>query len=843
MRAAQKAQAEEFVKLLDQAHREIKRYIENAAFDSAMYLLIQCQQGAIELGNLIESTEGDDTVTIRILERYCEQVYQIHEDIVQGSSVNGSSIYKILHKVLIQIENSIKYDIRVKREAVFLPYKASMWDSLESVWMAADADPDCDAYVIPIPYYDKKPDGSFGERHYEGNEYPGYVPVTDYRAYSLEKRRPDIIFIHNPYDNYNYVTSVEPAFYSGNLKQYTNQLVYIPYFLLGEIDPENEEAVENVGHFCSAPGIMNADKVVVQSEKMRRIYVKNLVRLSGKGGADKRYWESKILGLGSPKIDRVLRIGKEDVEIPDTWMEIIRKPGGDRKKIVLYNTTVTAFLQHEEKMLEKISDVLRTMWENRDEVALLWRPHPLMKATMESMRPYLWRRYEQIVEEYRKEGWGIYDDTADVERAIVLSDVYYGDASSLVPMYQETGKPVMMQTMILSADLEYVRTPFFLDCIWEEDEIVYFPLNYNVLCKTEMKTGSTTIIDRREEKGGYLFVGICKWKNQLILSSYHAGPALYLYDFKSEEWITIPVDEAKHAWLNFREENVFTFGGKLFIFSFALVVLKVDVERKTIEYLFYPDAEPGDDLRGQTVRVGNKIYVPLHHSNRMYVFDLETEQTEVIWMNTEMKGIHTLCFDGKLFWMTGAEKMICSWDAEKNESVSYRTFPCGFNLICEGEEEDMFWFSSSFVFHDSVYFVPCYANMFLEMALEKKEIKEIVIAGEGETKETIERAGRNSVAKFGVAKRKDQRLLLYSSKNKNLILMDLETKKTDTIRLQTAFAEQEHTKPGASKRTDDIETDIGKLLGHVSRKETDVRKEKKGDRIYAAVCNGQADQI
>ena len=26
---------------------------------------------------------------------------------------------------------------------------------LESVWQAADSDPYCDAYVIPIPYYDK----------------------------------------------------------------------------------------------------------------------------------------------------------------------------------------------------------------------------------------------------------------------------------------------------------------------------------------------------------------------------------------------------------------------------------------------------------------------------------------------------------------------------------------------------------------------------------------------------------------------------------------------------------------------------------------------------------------
>ena len=80
-------------------------------------------------------------------------------------------------------------------------------------------------------------------------------------------------------------------------------------------------------------------------------------------------------------------------------------------------------------------------------MALLWRPHPLIKATVESMRPQLWTEYDKLVRKYREEGWGIYDDSSDVDRAIVLSDAYYGDASSVVQMYQQTGKPIMMQNV------------------------------------------------------------------------------------------------------------------------------------------------------------------------------------------------------------------------------------------------------------------------------------------------------------------------------------------------------------------------------------------------------------
>ena len=126
---------------------------------------------------------------------------------------------------------------------------------------------------------------------------------------------------------------------------------------------------------------------------------------------------------------------------------IIEKPDGSWKKIIFYNTGVAALLKHDEKMLEKMKSVFKTFRECRDEVALLWRPHPLIKATIESMRPQLWQAYQEIVEQYKEEGWGIYDDTADMDRAVVLGDAYYGDGSSIVALYQMIGKPVMEQNV------------------------------------------------------------------------------------------------------------------------------------------------------------------------------------------------------------------------------------------------------------------------------------------------------------------------------------------------------------------------------------------------------------
>ena len=94
-----------------------------------------------------------------------------------------------------------------------------------------------------------------------------------------------------------------------------------------------------------------------------------------------------------------------------------------------------------------MKSVFQTFEEQQEEVTLLWRPHPLIRTTIETMRPELWKEYVQIVEKYRKEGWGIYDDTADMDRAVILSDAYYGDPSSIVQIYQDTGKPVIIQNV------------------------------------------------------------------------------------------------------------------------------------------------------------------------------------------------------------------------------------------------------------------------------------------------------------------------------------------------------------------------------------------------------------
>ena len=176
---------------------------------------------------------------------------------------------------------------------------------------------------------------------------------------------------------------------------------------------------------------------------MKKVYVEALV---GHFGEETRpVWEAKIKGTGSPKFDKILAMKDQEVEVPEEWLKIIEKSDGTRKKVVFYNIGVVPMLNAEDKMVDKIEDVLKIFKENKDDVALLWRPHPLMVSTMESLMPDLAKRYISIVENYKAEGWGIYDDTPDMDRSIIISDAYYGDQSSIVQLYEKLEKPIMIQ--------------------------------------------------------------------------------------------------------------------------------------------------------------------------------------------------------------------------------------------------------------------------------------------------------------------------------------------------------------------------------------------------------------
>lgn len=107
----------------------------------------QCQDAALQIGACLETFGEKYRSIIGLLEDYCENIYQMSIAVPDKNACRKLS--KKIRKQLTDLQNRVRYEMpKDRKEAVFLPYKASMWDSLESVWKAADEDENTDAYAF-----------------------------------------------------------------------------------------------------------------------------------------------------------------------------------------------------------------------------------------------------------------------------------------------------------------------------------------------------------------------------------------------------------------------------------------------------------------------------------------------------------------------------------------------------------------------------------------------------------------------------------------------------------------------------------------------------------------------
>lgn len=437
-----------FLPLLCEAHEEIVRAAGAGNYGTAQQILGDCQNMAIQLGTVIEEELGEGHETVRLLERYCELVFHLYQQVSQERTSNAAELSDLLASHLTVFEGdiaeSVAHDWKNRREVVFVPYKASYWKAMESVWQTAVEEKETDVYVIPAPYYYKDAFGRVKseEPHYE-TAYPDYVTITPYEEYNFEVHHPDQIVIQCPYDEYNYGFTIHPFFYAKNLKKYTDKLVYIPALVMDEIGAEDDRARETLKSYCNMPGVVCADAVFVQSEQMKKVYVDLLSEFAGE--ETRQIWENKIFGKGSPVYDWGVE-GKEEQKLPEEWLQMIRKPDGGWKKIVLYDTSVGALWRYGQRMLHKMQSVFQTFWENQDEVVLLWRPDPKVEQIGKE-HPDLWRDYQALRDRYIQEGWGICDVSTDADRAVRICDACYGDGGSIMNACKVWGKPVMLQRL------------------------------------------------------------------------------------------------------------------------------------------------------------------------------------------------------------------------------------------------------------------------------------------------------------------------------------------------------------------------------------------------------------
>jgi hypothetical protein len=603
-----------------------------------------------------------------------------------------------------KLKSVFDLEVKTKREALFLPYKASMWDSLESIYLAAKDDPDWDALVMPIPYYDKK-DGNFTEMHWETG-YPKNIPLIDYHKYNIEEQCPDIIFIHNPYDGYNIVTSVHPDFYSERLRNLTGCLVYVPYFV------GNGTNVQE--HFCTVPGCLFAHKVIVQTEAEREIYVREYNKITRERG-------TKFIALGSPKLDKAINAKHEDYEIPNEWEKLIKN-----KKVVFYNTSIGALLENtiennkpSNKYLQKVKNVFE-FFKKQSEAVLLWRPHPLLESTLKSMRPWLELEYAEIVREYKSGNYGIYDDTEDLNRAIALSDIYYGDGSSVAQLFKAAGKPTFW----------HLFTQINICGLYDDGNSVWFINSLSVLYRYNKQSKETEYIGVLPGKNYSTNVSILKNDGKLYFAPYWRNDKICIFDMAQNKFETIDYRDNNRSDRKF--QNLINFKSFVyFIPSEFPAIMRLNTNTNEIEYFSEWVSEVSKLQTSKTQEVWKNIIfwssctvdaeiaMVIHGANAVMFFNMETRDYEIENIGGKSEQYHNICFDGQNYYLSLLYKdYIVKWNKQSNEILKIK--------IPSFSRRESIGASFSIQYSNGyVWLIPIWANNAYKININTNEITEL----------------------------------------------------------------------------------------------------------------------
>lgn len=413
-------------------------------------MMQECQQAAIAIGETLEHVLPEEPELVSYLEQYCERAY-----LATVSPGDANTMLGQMDALITKVHEGLS-EVQAVYQVVFFPYKAEMWDSLESIWIACKADERCEAVVVPIPYF--RLDRTEGQwiPCYDGDKFPPEVPVVPYQQYAMEQEQPELAYIHNPYDGGNHVTMVHPEYYSSNIKKYADKLVYVPYFVSKGAMSQPQSLL---------PAYLHMDYMIAQSE-----YFKN--------GAKGMFYYDKVLALGSPKLDRVIRMCQEEKYMPEEW-----KPVLAGKKILMLNTSISCFLFQEETYLKKLQFLFEWV-KGQKKVALIWRPHPLLEATIRSLRVALVPEYLELKEFFEKEQVGILDTTPDITNTVALADGYIGEEeSSVVNLFGAAGKPIFILNNFITKiqEADWRRKVRISDITFEGDKCKVISSFYNVV--------------------------------------------------------------------------------------------------------------------------------------------------------------------------------------------------------------------------------------------------------------------------------------------------------------------------------------------------------------------------
>lgn len=411
----------EIIDMLKQVHIQLEKLCAQAEKSAVSQLVEGCSSLISSLYGLVYD-RGDICSIRESINEYCSVLNRIKEEDHSHSSEHldiTDVLNKSLDKVCVETNDLLN---NRKKEILFLPVKEAWWQTMEPEWREAISNEQNDVYVMPLLYLEKDFLQDNGEEKNDGGLFPDYVNCTCIEDYDIEKRHPDKVYIQNPYDGFNTMIAVPSFFYSKNLLNHTDELIYLPCYDVDSPESKDDKITSALRTTIEQPAVYYSDKIIVKNEEIKAVYVDYLVTLTGK--ETEQYWSDKVQVSTAPHCDSRENLRTEKRRL---FFEHYGRNYDPNRKIILMQIDSAYIVQGKEKAIEGIRRALSQIKERRNAVLCIFSFH----ETIDQLETKLKEEDEELLKELKNLLFDISNDNdliMDKDGLLYNMDPYFADA-------------------------------------------------------------------------------------------------------------------------------------------------------------------------------------------------------------------------------------------------------------------------------------------------------------------------------------------------------------------------------------------------------------------------------
>lgn len=422
-----KAIAQECLQKMEELIENIDLSLNNddVALNEILNYIADCQQLAIDLGYFLESVKGEGLLIIGKIEQFCERIFILYNLTQETPDGKNKEILSQIHFIFKEIKNEADLMIN-RKEYLFIVFKDTGIEALEK--QIEKGCGEADISIMIQPYHHKTFDGQIKDTCIDNACYQriidyisqkSYARLVQPEEYDIALNHPEKLYFQFPYDNWNPVMTVDEAFYAENLATNTDELIYIPWFKTDDFGVSDVDYL-NCKYYVCMPGVTYSDRVVLDSEKLREVYIRRLTEFAGM--STENIWEGKICVeerievtpsktetskslLFCLDFETLLRIKKNGIDFLKERIEILSKNEG---------LNVAVYIDVSEKNIrEEYFDIL------------IFTKNLLKQSTSEK---HIWIINDELIPETAAEAY----------------DAYYGASGKYAVCFAKNKKPTMI---------------------------------------------------------------------------------------------------------------------------------------------------------------------------------------------------------------------------------------------------------------------------------------------------------------------------------------------------------------------------------------------------------------